>query len=248
MEEIKNKTQAIWDIFSKLISSEEKNYLIAQFTILLWAIIWVVCAFYFLVFEKKSEEVISQIETINQSEVYLSWKWDYKWVNKQISYLKNYSQLEEQKAKEKQKDLYEKINSALPSKFDKIEVAKFFEELFLALSTPDSPVALNSVNIWWSSIEGIEVSWKSVNFSKYPVTLNYTTNWKKFKQILDLVQFSGIFNEEYYYKSKPLPLMTISSVDLSFSGEESLEATRSYSTQIFLYTYNDEQETNTNKN
>lgn len=246
MKETKEKPSVI-KIVDDFLSANDKETLIIKLVILVLILSSFLWLYYFNFFEGKYKEINEIIYKIKENDVIVQWQWNYKWIDSQINLLNNYYSVQEKVIKEKKKELSSKLNSTIPDETSNESVAKFFEELFLTISNKDDPVILNSVSLAWGIGQNINWNWKNISYKKHPINLNFSSSDKKFKQILDIIQISWSFDKKYYFKNKPLPIMTISSVNLSFmwNKEVNTEWLKSRSIQIYVYTFMEE---NKNKN
>lgn len=252
----------MWIVLSENLSRRKKkkwlfdfvdynNIYVIVFTsfILLASILWVLFWFYQNYFLQNFNKFIKTIIDYNKNNIIIVWTedWKYKWLNYQEKFLRDVEKKIKITSWEKQKDLVWKINSALPDVLEKEFVIKFFEDLFLTISTKNSPVILNSVNVWSASYNELELwKWEKIKYKKYPISLWFSASDKEYNRILDIIQVSWLFNKKYYFKGSVLPVMTVSAVQMNFSDKnkwkEVVDDTPKWrSLQLFMYSYWDKE-------
>ena len=254
---VRKKSNWIFDF----IDFKNINVIISILLILFILIWWIIFIFFKFYLITNFDKFMSTVVDYNKSNIIIEWYANdnlilenddnnleknnseiFKWLNFQEKFLKDVEKKVKKISENKQKDLVWKLNYALPDVLEKEFVIKFFEDLFLTISSKDSPVVLNSINIWsavWNSIN----LWNSekINYKKYPISLWFSCLDKDFNRILDIIQVSWLFDKRYYFRWEILPVMTVSSVtmnfDKDFSEEKKEDVEKSRSLQIFMYSY-----------
>lgn len=244
-----NNTNNFYKSFSeKILSSSENEYVIIR--VICYIIIILSISYYAITSSVQVwlDQMNKWIEIVQSTDSIIEWYWDYKGLKAQYQQLKNYNSQLETSLRQKEKSLLEKIDSALPDELNTEIIAKFFEDLFLSLSTRWNLVVLNSVNIGKPYDESLKVEWKSVNYKKYPVTLALTASRSKLDQVIDLIEVSWVLDQKYYFKGQALPVMSISSIEIDFSRKNKPDEVKNQSLQLFMYSYSEKQvDSKTNK-
>lgn len=221
----------------KILHSNEWIYLyirIAFYLITVWGLVW-----FFVLMMPMVDEFKSSINTIKESKVLTNWKWEFVWMNKEVEYLKSFLKKQEILVKEKNKWLNEKLNNLVPNEIDNGIIVRFFEELFLSLSSNWNEMVLESINISSPIIDTISIWDKKINYKKYPVNVSFISSYNKKMQFFDIIQASWSNDERYYFKWQALPLMTVSSISLNIDGRKSNSEKQSQNISFFIYSYNE---------
>ena len=187
-------------------------------------------------FMDKFSELKSWIDEIKTSAVLIAWTENYRWLDYQINYLNKFSAEQKKIVIIKWKELFEKINNALPDELNENYIATFFEELFLSLSQEWNEIVLNWINVSKWSNQTLDIGWKKFTYQKFTVSVSFSASEIKSEQLLDLIQVSWLLDEKYYYKWHPLPIMSTSSVNLNFKTNK--KANKSNTLKFYMYSYN----------
>lgn len=248
MDYLQKQDQAFKRINNTIVVKKIKKLYLTFFLLVIWLISFSFL-YYNLFFIEKMKNITAMINVIKENEVILEWWNWYWWINKQILILKNYKEEQKIIIENKKDKLYQKVSSSIPDELSYESTALFFEDLFLTISAKNNPVILDSITLWNEIIKTTKWNEKDISYKKYPITLSFQASDKKFKQILDIIQVSGSFEEKYYFKNKPLPIMSVSNVNIDFvwNKEVNDKWLKSRSMQIFMYTYT-EDEKKKNKN
>ena len=225
---------ALWDIF---FTEDVKNL-----SIKLLILVFLCLSLSYLSFDRliswNVETFKKWVNKIASTETLISWdQKNFKWYDYQIASLNEFIEQEEKVVYESWKLLLEKLNSAVPEELANYKIAKFFEDLFLSLSSREDNIVLNSIQVWSIVEKEIETEVGKLDYVKYPVTISFSATDDKFQQILDLIQISWSLNEKYYYKWSPIPVMTVSSVNLNFNENEDKWWVTWRNLQFFMYSY-----------
>lgn len=175
------------------------------------------------------------IALVQNTNLLIEWAWDYKWIDYQIQYLNDFTKTNKASLKEKSKQLFERLDVALPDSLSRNYIAKYFEELFLSLSQQWNEVILNSIILWAPVEQKIIINSNDVAYQKYSVSVNFSATNTKFEQVIDLIHVSWVLDEKFYYKWQPLPVMTTSSINLNFNDKSNWVRWRTL--QFFMYSY-----------
>lgn len=243
----------MWILLSESLSRKKKKsffdfidfdniYVLIWFFLSLFSFsIFLIFSFYNFIFLWEFDNMTKKILDYNKKNIIIEWDWKgFKWLTFQEDFLKDVEVEVEKISQDKQKDLVWKLNFALPDVLEKEFVIKFFEDLFLTISSKDSPVVLSSVNVWWSNSSVAKIWNENISYKKYPISLWFSCSDKEFDRILDIIQVSWLFDKRYYFRWEILPVMTVSSVAMNFeknSEKVSDDWEKSRSLQIFMYSY-----------
>jgi len=236
--------------FFDFIDFDNIHILIWIFFFIFSFVIFLIFSFYNFIFLWGFDNMTKKIIDYNKQNIVIEWNSkDFKWLKFQENFLKKIEVQVKKISEEKQKDLVWKLNFALPDVLEKEFVIKFFEDLFLTISSKKSPVILNSVNVWWFTSWTAKIWNDDIEYKKYPISLWFSCSDKEFDRILDIIQVSWLFDKRYYFRWEILPVMTVSSVAMNFeknSEKKNDEWQKSRSLQIFMYSFWD-QKTNIKK-
>jgi len=239
-EKLNRRQQKKW--FLDLIDFEN-IYMASWVLMLIFSFfVWLVFVFYNYFFISNFDKLTSIVLDYNKNNVIINWDWkEFKWLNFQEKFLKDTEITVKKISEDRQKDLVWKLNFALPDVLEKEFVIKFFEDLFLTISTKNSPIVLNSINISSPSSKTLKI-WRTwgVSYKKYPISLWFSCSDKEFDRILDIIQVSWLFDKRYYFRWEILPVMTVSSVAMNFDknvdNADEYEL-KSRSLHLFMYSY-----------
>ena len=219
---------------------------ISIFIFIFWLILFSSFVFYKYFFINNVNLFFWKVIEYNTGKSIINWDWkNFKWLKNNYIFLKDVEKKIKKISENKQWDLVWKLNFALPDVLDKEFVIKFFEDLFLTISSKDYPVILNSVNVWSASSNTIS-KWRDdkLFYRKYPISLWFSSSDKNFDRILDIIQVSWLFNKKYYFRWEILPVMTVSSIAMNFNDKEKWNNDKNNnnqlkwrSLQLFMYSY-----------
>lgn len=243
----------MWIILSESLSKKKKkssfdfidfNNIYVLAWIFLWTfsfLVFLIFSFYNFIFLWKFDNFTKEILDYNNKKIIIEWDWKkFKWLNFQENFLKKIELQVKKISEDKQKNLVWKLNFALPNILKKEFVIKFFEDLFLTISSKEEPVILNSVNVWWATSWTAQIWNDKIDYKKYPISLWFSCSDKEFDRILDIIQVSWLFDKRYYFRWEILPVMTVSSVAMNFEKNNKKvvdNSQKSRSLQIFMYSY-----------
>lgn len=231
--------QSITGFLINIFYSKEWMYLYNRIIIYL-LIIWVIL-FYLIWILPSNNEVQLWIKTIKESKIYVHWKNDFVWADKEIDYLKSFLNNQEMIVKDKNKWLLDKFTNFIPNEISNKSSIRFFEDLFLSLSTDWNEMILESINISNPIIETIVIWDKKIVYKKHPVNISFISSYTKKMQFLDIIQASWTTDQRYYFKWIPLPLMTISSVSINITTKKNILEKQNQNVSFFIYSYNEKQ-------
>lgn len=242
-ENISRKKKKSWIL--DFIDFSNINIVIWIFISLLASLFFIIFIFYKFLFIWNFDKLTNSILEYNKKNIIINWSLeDFKWLKYQEDFLKKIEIEVKEISEEKQKDLVWRLNSALPDILEKEFVIKFFEDLFLTISSKESPVVLNSINIMSPVDNILKVWWDDIHYKKYPLSLWFSSSDEEFNRILDIIQVSWLFDKRYYFRWEILPVMTVSSVTMNFDKNDSKKEVdnilKSRSLQIFMYSYWDD--------
>lgn len=150
-----------------------------------------------------------------------------------------------------QKKTIETYDQALLKNADVYDIAVFFEDYATSFSTQDKPIVFT--NISFGKSEAVSVPANSLKqeqkdkkitvpaeYRVLPVNISAEAHRERFEQFLEFMIHSGDVSN-YYFKGKPVPMMTIESLNLPLAEpEKPEEMVQTYSLKVNFYMQKEE--------
>lgn len=119
-----------------------------------------------------------------------------------------------------------KLNMILPDQENIFELTNFLENYATRFHSEENPLILNNIN--YGNPKKVD------QYFVLPVRMNVQASERNFANFLNMIERSGSLEEENYFNSEPIRLMSIENINVSIP-KEALEEDESAKKEIAVY-------------